>query len=647
MLTIGLIVLVASGGSTLGESLAHGQETHWIEHDVPRTEVYQPVDPSLYLHRLPPVIAADTNPQADVSHQERIMVVEEGTPMSDWHEHAFAASHHLLQPYQDRAFMVRETGQVGVGLTMPQNFVPWWRPGVTSPQQRALDPYQVDVERLIYWALKYSPYVRAISDTPLIHETAIEEAEADFDWVAFTESKFIDLNDPVGSDLTTGGPDRFRDHNWTYNTGVRRKTYSGGRFEISQQLGYEDSNSTFFVPTNQGTTRLSLNFTQPLLKGRGRAVNTSLIVLAEIETSTAWNDFSERLQDHLLAVTQTYWELYLGRASLLQRQRHLERAEEILETLENRREIDAMQSQIMRAQAAVATRQAELVRARTHVRNAETRIRALVNAPELTNNGQLELIPVDIPGQDLIAPNVRDSLVTALRNRPEVDAAISNIQAASVRLDVSKNRILPVLNLFLESYVSGLNGNSDIGRSLGDQFSAAEPSYTVGLQFEVPLGNRAAQARYRRRKLEARQLFEQFRRTVENLMAEVEVAVREVRTTTREMHGHYRSMIANQSETDYQRERWQLLPGEDGAASFLLEDLLDSQDRLVIQEFAFVEAQLAYMVSLRTLNRAMGTLLDYEQVFVGQAQDCGLPLLILDKPISWEDVAIPPPTQSH
>ncbi len=210
-----------------------------------------------------------------------------------------------------------------------------------------------------------------------------------------------------------------------------------------------------------------------------------------------------------------------------------------------------------------------------------------------------------------------------------------------------KNRILPVLNWFLETYVSGLNGNSDVGRSLGDQFSAGEPSYTIGLRFEVPIGNRAAQARFRRRRLEARQLFERFRSTVEDLMAEVEVAVREVRSTNREMHGHYRSMVANQSETDYQRQRWQLLPGEDRAASFLLQDLLDSQDRLANQEFAFVEAQLAYMVSMRTLNRVMGTLLDYEQVSIGQASDCGIPQLILDKPISWEEVAIPPQSQTH
>ena len=61
LLAIGLIVLVAAGGSTLGESLARGQETQvtavpqgagddqwfsgWFEHDVLRMEIYKPIDP--------------------------------------------------------------------------------------------------------------------------------------------------------------------------------------------------------------------------------------------------------------------------------------------------------------------------------------------------------------------------------------------------------------------------------------------------------------------------------------------------------------------------------------------------------------------------------------------------------------------------
>ena len=117
-----------------------------------------------------------------------------------------------------------------------------------------------------------------------------------------------------------------------------------------------------------------------------------------------------------------------------------------------------------------------------------------------------------------------------------------------------------------------------------DQFSLGEPSYTAGLVFEVPLHRRAAKARHQRRQLQLRQITQQFDETVQTLSTEVEVAVREVSATFRELLGKYRAMNAAVAEVDYLTRRWELLSGDDRSGSFLLEDLLDAQDRLAIEE---------------------------------------------------------------
>ncbi|MFV2065455.1 MAG: TolC family protein [Pirellulales bacterium] len=542
----------------------------------------------------------------------------------------------LLSPFRERASNTHEppTRSMGTGAepSMPGDFDPWWQHSVTAPLTPSLAPYSVDVESLILQALQFSSYVRAISDTPLVRETAVIEAEADFDVRAFMESKYDDLSTPVGNLLETGGPSRFRDNKWTYVAGVRKRSWIGGNLEVSQRFGYQDNNSNFFVPTQQGTGRLSLSYTQPLLRGQGYAVNTSVIVLAEIDSTVAWDQFSELMQDQLLDVTQAYWELYMWRSILLQRERHLGQAQKILDELEIRREIDTLQSQVVRARAAVATRRAELVRAEASIRNSQTQIRSLVNAPDLVDSSSLELVPAEPPKRDYISINVRDALLTALQHRPEVDAALQRIRASSVRLNVSKNELLPLLDFVMETYVSGLEGRSDIGQAWVNQFNVGEPSYSVGLQFEVPWGNRAAVARYKRRRIEARQLVAEFNTTIERLMGEVEVAVREVKTSYREMEGHYCSMLANEADARYLEQRWRLLPGEDRARNFVLEDLLDSQDRLVSEEFAFARSQFAYTLSLTKLNRSMGTLLNYEQVSVRRGVENGLPRIHLDKP---------------
>ena len=208
----------------------------------------------------------------------------------------------------------------------------------------------------------------------------------------------------------------------------------------------------------------------------GKAYNTSLIVLANIDTRIASDRTAAELQDHLLAVTETLWELYLQRSVLLQKQRHLGRAKVILVRLEKRRNVDSLDSQIARARAAVTMRGAELIRAATAIRNAEARTRALVNSPDMLANRDSELVPVQPPMGQFVPITMQDALIAALENRPEIDAATEEIQAARVRLNVTANELLPVLDVVLETYVSGLRGDHDIGRSWVDQFSVGEPS---------------------------------------------------------------------------------------------------------------------------------------------------------------------------
>jgi outer membrane protein TolC len=120
------------------------------------------------------------------------------------------------------------------------------------------------------------------------------------------------------------------------------------------------------------------------------------------------------------------------------------------------------------------------------------------------------------------------------------------------------------------------------------------------------------------------------------LKAEVEIAVREVHTSYRETQSKYVAMRAADTEVSYLFERWRLLPGDDRSASFLLEDLLDAQNRLAAEEFGFAEAQFAYTVALAELNRVTGTLLKREQITPRLIEEDGLPRTIFEKPTSLE-----------
>lgn len=508
----------------------------------------------------------------------------------------------------------------------------WWEPYTRDSLRSASRPEPVDVDALVLLALCHSSQIRAISDNYLIQRTAITEAAAAFDVRTFTDTRFIRVNEPVGNTLTTGGPPRYLNDNFKVSAGVKKKTFSGGSFELSQRIGTQNSNSVFFLPVDQGNSRLSLSFSQPLLNGAGKAYNSSVTVLAEIDTRIAEDQTSQELQEHLLKVTRAYWELHLARSLLLQKRRLFERGRLIQIELDGRQDVDAAQNQVLRARAAVSTRRAELLRAEATIKNAEARIRALVNAPAMLADTQLELVPTELPAHELIPVDLSDARATALKNRPEVDQALQQIQAAHVKLDVSKNELRPTLDLVLESYVTGLQGQYNIGQSIAEQFNRGAPSYTAGLVYEYPWNNRAARARYQRRQMELRRLMEQFDAAMAQLSAEVEIAVREVQTSHGEMQSKRQAMQALQVEMNYLSERWRLLPGDDRSASFLLGDLLDVQERLANEEFAFVKSQTDYTLALAELKRATGTLLQHEQITPHEIEVDGTPQLIFDKP---------------
>ncbi|MGM0487572.1 MAG: TolC family protein [Planctomycetota bacterium] len=497
---------------------------------------------------------------------------------------------------------------------MPPNFEPWWAHQVTHPLQSPDSARPVNVDGLILDALELSPRIQAISRIPLIEETRIAEEDSEFDLQTFMEHSFDRPSDPVGSELTTGGPPRFREEHWNSSAGVRRRNRLGSTIEGSQEVGYKHNNSEFFSPREQGLSRLVLGFTQPLLRGAGREYNTAPTVLAQIDAAVADSELSAELQQQLIKVNRAYWQVYFERASLLQKRQLYTQARDIHAELRARQAIDATQSQLMRARAAVAARYSELARADQNIRNAETRLRALVGYPALSPAQPGELVPRDTPRPYRSPVPLEDVRRAALEHRPEMEVALDKVRAASVRLGVSENELLPTIDLVAETYVQGLAARGNVGESLANQFSVGEPGASVGLQFELPWSRRRARSVHDRRRLELQRVQSELDATARHIVSEVDVAVGELRTTYREMQGKYHAMVAAQEDVEYLNKRWRTLPGEDRSASLVLEDLLDAQMRATVEQNKFVQAQVNHMLAFVELKRATGTLLQYEQI---------------------------------
>ncbi|MCP4175254.1 MAG: TolC family protein [Fuerstiella sp.] len=519
-----------------------------------------------------------------------------------------------MSPYADRADQAAGSPALATiipALTeLPPGFRPWWDATVRQSTGLAKTSVNVDVNKLLQDAMLYSPQVIAIQTKPEVQYRVVTQEAAKFDWSAFLEATYDDLNDPIGNELTTNnGATRLLTRKAVGTSGFRKKNLHGGELRIAQNIGHENQNSSFFVPNNQGTARFELSYRQPLLDGAGRAYNESEIVLAQIQANSSEDEVVDALQDHLIKVTEAYWTLYRARAEFLQRQKLFRSSREVLTTLKGRNQVDTIPRQILRAKAAVARSQTGIQRTVARVRDAEAQLRLLVNSPEMLNGGPTELTPVEPPGMITENSELRDVLHTALVNRTDISEAIRKMRASGVQLGVSRTELLPRLDFLVKSYVSDLTGGSNVGRSYRDQFQDNRPGVTVGFEFEIPLGNRAAQAKYEQRQWELKRSVNVFRATVEKSLTDVEIANREVATAYSEMQSRFQAMSAAENETAYLQDRFDVLPMVEDSATLLLEDLLDSFERLADEEAGFVQALVDHAIAIVKLKKEIGILL--------------------------------------
>jgi len=525
------------------------------------------------------------------------------------------------------------TSNVGGELANLGQVEAWWDRHVTNQQRRTAQPLPTDIHSLMYLALKYSNEIRIAAENPVIRQTAITEADSNFDWVRYLNTSLNDTNEPISNQLTTGNNSRFFNEESVQAVGgVRRNTRTGGQFDVSQRFGFQDNNSDFFFPANQATGQLTVSYSQPLLRGRGRAYNNSLVVLSQLDAGVAEDEFLATLQNHLLEITRSYWALYQERAALAQQTSLYLKTRDIVRLLKARQAVDAQRTQFVTASSALESRRSDLIRARTAVMNAETRLRGLINAPELNVAEYAELVPMEVPSMEYLPTDLRSELQLAIQNRPEVHAALKEINASAIRFGVARNELLPALNFVTEGYLSGLRGESDFSGAFGDQFTTGSPSYSVGLQYEMPIGNRLARSRMTRRRVEMRQLQRQYALALTAVETEVDIAVRELNTAYQEIQAKNRALKAAEAETKTIEARWARMADGSGQSSLNLESLLRAQERVTEAERSYTESLLLYNLGLINLKKSTGTLLQTENVSIGKTfspQDG--PSLQLDK----------------
>jgi outer membrane protein TolC len=348
-------------------------------------------------------------------------------------------------------------------------------------------------------------------------------------------------------------------------------------------------------------SRIAFGVTQSLLRGFGTQVNLASVNQARLDIKISQYELRGFVQSLVAQIEETYWDYALAERQIDIYNRSLELAQKQLQETQERINVGKLApSELAAAEAEVALRREDLINARSALAQIKLGLLHLINPPSV-NLWDREIVLESLPASPSIElDSVEPHIALALKMRPDLNQAKLLWQRDELEVLKTKNGLLPKLDLFI---TLGKTGYADsFGSSIkdvhGDNYDAL-----VGLTFEYPPLNRAAEARHLRAVLTRHQAQE----AINNLSQLIEV---DVRSTYLEIVRTQEQIAATAATRKLQEEkqRWETEKFRVGKSTSLL--VAQAQRDLVASQISEVRAVVNYMKAFVEMYRLEGSLLE-------------------------------------
>lgn len=349
-------------------------------------------------------------------------------------------------------------------------------------------------------AIRVLAGVSAVSSGQTIYDTAIavtpiDQAKAVFDPVfsansSFRHTEFPGLN-ALGSSIVrsqTAGNDS--------GVSLRDLNTLGGTVDLSFANSLDDPAVAGFL--NRNLPSASLSYTQPLLAGLGRDANTAPIVIARLQQEISYFQFKDSMQELVRGTISAYWSLVQARTELWAREIQVDQSRNAFLRLEAQfRQGLANQSDVAQPKLAYANFRANLVTARANVLQREAALRNMMGLPP---SDGVQIVPSTPPTRDQVQFRWNEINYTAQSLRPDLVELNLILMADRKRLVQSRNLAQPQLDAVALQRWDGLSGQVINGNQLSSGMGD-NSSWTMGVNFSVPLSLRKSRAQVRNHEL--------------------------------------------------------------------------------------------------------------------------------------------------
>lgn len=440
---------------------------------------------------------------------------------------------------------------------------------------------------------------------PEIRSADVTAAKAVFDPTAFAEVSYGDQKEQNRNVLAAKPVVENKDYNW--NMGLRQDLPTGGSYELSFSNNRNFNDSGFFSVIGTSTaysSDVSLTVVQPLLKNFGVDVNRTQIKIAKNQQEISVDRLRETTMDVITQVQEAYWEVVFTLEDLKVAQRSLDLAKELADL--NRARVRAGVAapvEVTQAETDIAAREAAVTVAEKSVRDAEDRLKVILNIPKGGEWGG-DVLPSDTARFAPVIPDLPGAVAEALSKRPQFEVAKIDLSNRELTFRLARNQLLP--DLSFRGGV-GLNGLSARDPSYGDALdnlsSGSYYNYSAGLVFSIPLGNRAARAEFMKAQLEVAQARVALHDVELQITAEVREAVRRIDADAKlvEQTKAARELAEEQLRIEQKRL-------EAGVSTTF--EVLRFQRDLAVTQSAEVRTLTNYNKSLANFDRVRGVTLE-------------------------------------
>lgn len=411
---------------------------------------------------------------------------------------------------------------------------------------------------------------------------------------------------------------------------VLQQGYSlGGTFQASYYNNSENvfNNRNLFNPFSNAVMQFTV--TQPLMRGFGTAINRRFIEIAKNDEKITDLSFRQQLINTIFGISRLYYDLAALQQDLHVKRQTLAAAAALYK--DTKAQVDegtVAPVEVIRAEAEVSGAEQDMVNAQGLADEEEVILKSV-----LTKRGSEE---ESIRGAHIITtenltvpatfnvPELNELIASANQHRPDLLQTGLEIRNSDIQLRATRNALLPQLDVVGTYASAGVTGNlsgstaidpnliGGYSNLLAQLFSKKYPTYSVGIQLNLPVRNRVAQADMARDLILRKEIEVRRQQLVNQARLEVEDALVALKRTRAAYDAAVRTRILQEKSLDIEMARYNA--GVD-TAFFVIQ----YQSYLAQARSTEVASQSDYFKAKATLDRALGTTLENNGISVKEA----------------------------